>query len=131
MDTYTVEFRIEGRGLDPQLVTTDLGLVPSQVRESRKNKANEAERWWIWCYEGAVPSVEWGTLEEGLISLLVDIRPRQEVVRTYQQQCDVYWWCGHFQSSFNGGPTFSAALFRELAQVGVPLVLRTYRSENR
>jgi hypothetical protein len=38
-------------------------------------------------------------------------------------------WCGHFSSSFGGGPTLSPQILRVLADFGVELILDTYVSD--
>ena len=40
------------------------------------------------------------------------------------------WWCGHIQSSFNGGPTLSAALMKRIGEIGVPLSIDDYHSSS-
>ncbi len=40
------------------------------------------------------------------------------------------WWCGHFQSSFDGGPTLTPTLLRDLASFEIPLYLDNYFSED-
>ena len=43
---------------------------------------------------------------------------------------DLYWWCANFQSSFDGGPTFSVRLLKGLADFEVPLYLDNYFSDD-
>lgn len=40
------------------------------------------------------------------------------------------WWCEHFQSSFNGGPTLSAALMNRIGDIGVQLSIDNYHSSS-
>jgi hypothetical protein len=126
MHRYTVEFRIEGAALVPADVSAKLGLEPCQVREgvARRNA--------LWSYDGAAESTqrkEWESLEEGLLYLLERLLPKQGVIQANFGGFDMYWWCGHFQQSFDGGPTLSPELFRKLADFGVPLILDNYFSD--
>jgi hypothetical protein len=50
---------------------------------------------------------EWESLELGLQYLLGKLLPKMELIRSYISKYDVFWWCGHFQSSFDGGPTMA------------------------
>lgn len=127
MHEYTVEFRVEGSKVEPTRITAELGLEPSRVREVGDGKDSKVQTA-IWSYEGSGGVTEWGTLEEGLLHVLDDLRPKKELIRLYSNQFDVYWWCGHFQSSFDGGPTFSPALLKELGEFGIPLILNNYFS---
>lgn len=36
---------------------------------------------------------------------------------------DLVWWCGHFQSSFDGGPMISPSLLTRLGEFGVLLFI--------
>jgi len=71
---------------------------------------------------------EWRSLEQGLQALLSMFASRQATLRDYQHQFKVSLFCGHFTSSFNGGPTFSPSLLAELGDFGVELFLDTYCS---
>jgi len=44
----------------------------------------------------------------------------------YKQRYSVEFWCGHFQSSFDGGPRLSAQLMRRLSDFGVDLYIDNY-----
>jgi hypothetical protein len=43
----------------------------------------------------------------------------------------VILWCGHFQSSFDGGPTLSPELLKQLGEFEVELFIDNYFSEER
>ena len=129
MHEYSVELRISGAQLDPATVTQDLGLEPSLVREVGERRT-EGKVWekGLWSYNGLPadnPTV-WGSLEEGLIFLLDRLAHLQVQLQSYKQNYDVVIWCGHFQSSFDGGPTLSATLLRRLADFGVDLDIDNY-----
>jgi len=38
------------------------------------------------------------------------------------------WWCGHFQSGFDGGPTLTPDLLRRLGEFGADLFIDNYFS---
>lgn len=84
----------------------------------------------MWSYDGSTDDgvMEWSSLEEGLLSVMNIPWSRRTMIEAYSRRFDVRWWCGHFQSSFEGGPTFSVALLRKLAEFGVPIYLDNYFS---
>jgi hypothetical protein len=131
MHTYTVELRISGDQLDPNDVSRTLGITPTQVRiKGERRNQNSVWQENVWCYEVFPEEGEsWPNLEEGLNKLLSVIRPVQNQLQSYSSGNKICLWCGHFTSSFDGGPTFSPALLRCLADNGIALELDTYRSD--
>jgi Domain of unknown function (DUF4279) len=131
LHTYSVQFRISGERLVPDEITQKLDLQPNQVRIAGE-KGGRRGVWdrSLWSYDGTRKDFpapkDWDSLEDGLLCLLQTLGPKTSLVRTYIDNFDVFWWCGHFQSSFDGGPTLSAALLRQLADFGVPLILDNY-----
>jgi hypothetical protein len=65
-------------------------------------------------------------LEEGLQAILLMFVSHHRVLREYQQRFKVFLFCGHFTSSFDGGPTLSPALLERLGEFGIELFLDTY-----
>lgn len=133
MHEYTVELRISGSELVPATITQALGLEPSTIREVGERRSER--RVWnkaLWGYNGFpsdTPSY-WASLEEGLTFLLDRLEPLQSQIDNYKQNHDVVFWCGHFQSSFDGGPTLSARLMRRLADFGVDLYIDNYFADS-
>lgn len=129
MHEYTVEFRISGAELVPATITQALGLEPSLVRQVGE-MMGKVKVWdqALWGYNGfpAGTQKSWASLEEGLTFILDRLEPVRTEIEKYKQKYDAIWWCGHFQSSFDGGPTFSAELMRRLADFGVELYLDNY-----
>jgi hypothetical protein len=82
-------------------------------------------------YSGAVPNQEWDSLEEGILYILKDLSPKRELIWSAFGKFNMYWWCGHFQSSFDGGPTLSSELLRKLADFGAKLFLDNYFSKDK
>lgn len=128
MHQYTVELRIAGQNLDPDEVTKHLGIEPTQVRR-RGERRSENSTWTenMWAYE-IIPSQQeaWQSLSDGLMTLLESMRPLYSQIHSYLPANSVYLWCGHFTSSFDGGPALSPTLLRALSDFGVELVLDTY-----
>jgi hypothetical protein len=127
MHKYTVEFRIYSPDLDPSLVTTTLGLEPSLVRTTAELSQHPKFRHALWAYNGEESGRvrEWQSLEEGFRFLLKMLSPVKGRLVAFQKHNFVFW-CGHFQSSFDGGPTLSPELLRELADFGVPVFIDNY-----
>lgn len=133
MDTYSVEFRIEGALLVPQDVTMMLGLEPCRIVGSDIGNHDGKHQIPLWSYDGTSPtssfSHEWNSLEEGLMHLLKIFLPKKKLIRSKFSKFDIYWWCGHFQQSFDGVISFSPELLKKLADFEAPLFLSNYFSE--
>src|SRR5262249_5764896 len=120
---YTIEFRIWGDALDADEVSRDLGLQPCQTRTSGASRfPGRSDHRGMWAYAGpAGAPTEWASLEDGLTNLIEHLWPYREKIAKYRATADLVWWCGHFQSGFDGGPTLSAALLRKLGEFGAEL----------
>lgn len=131
VDTYLIEFRIEGATLSPQNATETLGLQPCLTRESAVGIAAGRFESAMWSFDGiSSQSVgdqkEWLSLHSGLDFLLELLLPKLELIQSNFGHHDMYWWCGHFQESFDGSSTFPTELLRKLAQFGAPVILTSY-----
>ena len=130
MHRYTVELRIVGEALDPDEVTRVLGIVPPRVaRKGAPKVAGAASRWTanMWGHEVLpVGRDDWSSLEDGIALLIGTFSPVRDRLLTYSASNEIYLWCGHFTSSFDGGPTLSPTLLKSLGEFGVQLVLDTY-----
>ncbi len=132
MHAYSVALRISGVKLDTEEITSTLKLTPTQIRiagQKRSAKSLWTESLWEYEVRPGDGKVCWTSLEEGLATLLSALAPHKSALQQYQQACAVFLWCGHFSSSFNGGPTFSPSLLRQLGDLGIELRLDTYFSE--
>jgi hypothetical protein len=131
MHTYTVALRIQSRDLDPAQITRELGLTPTQTRAVGGHRS--ADKVWdkaLWELE-VFPQDDshWGSLETGLASLLMILAHHKKQLQEYGRKHEVFIWCGHFSSSFDGGPCLSAEILRALGDFGFPLWLDTYFSD--
>jgi hypothetical protein len=132
MHEYSVALRISGVKLDPAEVTARLGLAPTQVRMTGQPRPGSKSVWdeAMWEYEvWSDGRAAWPSLEEGLKTLLSAFLSLNEALEHYKRSFHVFLWCGHFSASFDGGPTFSSALLKQLGDFGVELYLDTYFSE--
>ena len=127
MHEYTVEFRILGKDLVPAVITDELGLEPALIRnvgERRDSKTRWEEALWAYDgYPGASSDRTWSSLEDGLRFVLDKLWPVKDKIESYKPRFRLILWCGHFYSSFNGGPTLSPALLRLLGEFGVELFI--------
>jgi len=123
---YTVEFRIFGATIDPLEITKGLDLHPCQVRVngSRRGKTVTA----MWAYNGFNDGSnhEWDSLEEGLQHVLNALWPKKDMISKYAENAELIWWCGHFQSAFDGGPELSPGLLSRLGEFGATLYIDNY-----
>lgn len=87
----------------------------------------------MWSYNGfpeCVGSRPWKCLEEGLSFVLEKLWPLRAKIEAYKQEYELVLWCGHFQSSANGGPTLSSAILKKLGDFGVELFIDNYFQED-
>jgi hypothetical protein len=63
--------------------------------------------------------------------VLESLWPHRDKIAKYAATSKLVWWCGHFQSSFDGGPTLSLALLRKLGEFGADLHIDNYLSRLR
>lgn len=69
---------------------------------------------------------EWASLSDALSALIQQFRPIQDRLHAYAAKNALYIWCGHFSSSFDGGPVLSSVLLKALGEFGAELVFDTY-----
>lgn len=126
---YTVEFRVWGTAIEPDLITRELGLQPCQVRISGTSRFRRVDLG-MWSYDGGErDNPYWESLEEGLEFVLTKLWPHREAIARYESRGEIIWWCGHFQSSFDGGPSLSPGLLRKLGEFGAKLFIDNYFSD--
>lgn len=130
MHTYTVSLRISSTALDVGQVALELGLAPTKTRTVGERRS--ADTVWdeaLWELEVFPKGLrDWDSLEHGLAALLKVFVPHTKLLKEYSKTHDVFIWCGHFSSSFDGGPHLSAEILKALGDFGVPLWLDTYFS---
>lgn len=127
---YSVELRLSGPELVPSEITRRLGLQPSTTPDDWSEKCRK-RRDPLWGYDGHDADGyrrEWPSLEAGLWFLLRRLDPVRDVVVELGREFNGYWWCGHFQHDFCGGPELSAPLLAALSDYGLELILSTYPS---
>lgn len=129
---YTVEFRICSEALDPLAVTEELGLTPSSIRTPGVLRSDGRVLDGEWVFNGVSPGearkIEWDSLENGLTFVMDKLWSRREAIARYQSRARVIWWCGNFQTGFDGGPLLSASLLSKLGDFGVALFIDNYFS---
>lgn len=123
-------FDCTGKELKPSQVSIDLGLEPSLVRNtgetrSRNLRAQQA----MWAFDGYSAEHDcemWDSLEEGLVFVLSKLWPARDKIKKYISTYDAVWWCGHYQSSFDGGPILSPSILKAVGEFGVELFIDNY-----
>jgi hypothetical protein len=127
--TYSVTLRFTGERLEPSEISARLNLQPSYVLSQSQNQSPTRKRHPFWAYDGrgeAGYQLEWTCLEDGLEFLLKNLSSRKAEIIALARQFDAVWWCGHFQTSFDGGPTLSPKLLTEMGAYGIPLSIDNY-----
>jgi hypothetical protein len=130
MHSYAVSLRISSATLDVAQVTRDLGLAPTQCKKVGERKsADEAWNKALWELE-VFPEgrTDWDSLEAGLAAVMKIFVPKAKVLEKYSRKHDVFVWCGHFSSSFDGGPHLSVEILKALGEFGIPLWFDVYCS---
>lgn len=126
---YTVQLRFSGDHLAPSEISTRLNLQPSNAFDQSQSQLLTKKRRPYWAYNGQGEvgfQSEWSYLEDGLEFLLKSLRSRKVEVIALSRQFDGLWWCGHFQASFDGGPTLSPKLLTEIGSYEIPLSIDNY-----
>lgn len=132
--TYTVQLRFSGESLRPSEISARLRLPYSDAFDASQVASLKKVRRSYWAYDGrGEPGfrLEWASLADGLEFLLENLRSRKAEIAALSRNVDSMWWCGHFQASFDGGPTLTAKLLSELGSYGVPLKIDNYFSDDR
>ena len=86
----------------------------------------------MWSYDGFPQggnAKSWDSLDEALVFVLQELWLVRNKLEEYKQRHKVILWCGHFQSSFDGGPTLSPATLRMLGEFGVGMFIDNYFTE--
>jgi hypothetical protein len=129
---YTVELQFTGDQLEPSEISARLGLQPSYIAISQNLSSTRKFRP-SWKYDGRGEEgyqLEWASLEDGLAFLLKILNFKKAEIIAISRQFDGVWWCGHFQTSFDGGPELSSEILAEIASYGLPLFIDNYFSDN-
>ncbi len=128
---YTVEIRFWGEALVAEEITQRLNLQPSMVREKKGGQGGK-QVMPTWGYNGHGNSnfqPEWKSLDHGLDFLICCLMPSREVLSEISKSISAIWWCGHFQTSFDGGPTLSPSTLIKLSKFKIPFFLDCYHGE--
>jgi Domain of unknown function (DUF4279) len=130
--SYMVGIRFSGEKLEPLDISKRLNLQPSHLFQPQKNSHFLKKRQAFWGYNGQGEigfQNEWTSLEEGLQFLLNVLKSRKTEIISIAHQFEGCWWCGHFQTSFDGGPTLSPKLLNEISSYNIPLYIDNYWNE--
>jgi hypothetical protein len=136
MHNYSVEFIIysENCNLNIEDISLNLGITPTDIRQRGEPKSPyktyEQSIWGFSVNPEHGSEVLWDSLEDALESLLIVFMPLKSKIEEYSKTFNIAIWCGHFTSSFDGGPTFSPQILKKLGEFGVELFLDTYCRTN-
>jgi hypothetical protein len=119
---------MQGKELDPEAVTQDLGLEPSLVSNIGDRIGNRIRNEAVWEYNGHPEDDNWQSIEDGLLFVLNRLWPLREKLDKYRLKADLFLWVGQFQMGLSGGPILSPSLLRNLADFGVQVAIDCYFS---
>jgi hypothetical protein len=128
---YTVEFRFSGDSLDIERISREMMLEPSTSLLPSITTAGR-RRGAVWGYDGYDEEgfVErWSSLGEGLAFLFDRLDSKIPTIRELSKDYEGIWWCGHFQSSFDGGPLLGINIIEGLQKFRVPIFIDNYFSK--
>jgi Domain of unknown function (DUF4279) len=131
MHKYTVQLRIYSDSLDPADITRALGVQPFLIQK-KGDISVRGEAWneSVWAYAGPLDSQnkvrEWDDIEEGVLHVTSTIANRSKMLKKIAKLHKAIWWCGHFQSSFDGGPLFSVEFLKLLSSYEIPMFIDNY-----
>jgi hypothetical protein len=112
------------------MLNDDLGLagriLPVRSREMRGSM--EALLTWEFSDVDINGLREYDTLGEALDSLVAGVIHARPNIVAASRKIQGLWWCGHFQDSFDGGPTIGPDLLLKLSMFNIPLFLDCYHS---
>jgi Domain of unknown function (DUF4279) len=123
---YAVELRFTGENLVPSDVSARLGLLPTNYYVRGMDYPNTKNRLPFWGYDAQSDRDNyrgWQSLEEGFEFVCRELRSKKAEIITLSREFKGLWWCGHFQSSFDGGPTLSPSFLAEIASYGLPIFI--------
>jgi Domain of unknown function (DUF4279) len=126
---YSVELRFTGENLVPSEISARLGLLPTNFFMRGMDYPNAKSRRPFWGYDGQSDRENyknWESLEDCFEFVCLELYSKKAEIIKLSQEFKGIWWCGHFQSSFDGGPTLSASFLAEIASYGLPIYLDNY-----
>ncbi len=128
VDEVTVSLRVWSPELDPDAVTSELGVSPSfsaRRGDRRASKTGEiTQRTGIWILELA-ESTEW-QLADGITTLLDQLPNDLRVWRNLTSKATVDLYCGLHLANWNRGVELPADVLGRLAERGIALHLDIY-----
>ncbi len=129
--SYTVQLRLWKNMGSSSEISEQLGVKPSYSTSCggvKKIGAAEREEW---IYDGSERDgyrEEWNSLDDALIFILSSVENFRDRLSQVLDEAEGIWWCGHFQSSFDGGPQLLPLTLRRLGEYNLPLFIDTYFS---
>jgi hypothetical protein len=128
VDEVTVSLRVSAHDLDPDSVTSELGVRPSFTArrgDRRASKAGEiTQRSGVWILE-LTESAEW-QLADGITTLLERLPNELRVWRSLTSKATVDLYCGLHLAAWNRGVELPPGLLGQLAERGIALHLDIY-----
>lgn len=126
---YSVALRIMGDDLDPTTVTERLEVEPAQTWKKGED-ARPRSKTAGWEYRLEPNDARfWNSLEDGMGAVLDRLESRREQIQQITADHEAFWWIGHFQTSFDGGPKLSSRMLKRLGEFGIALYIDNYFSE--
>jgi hypothetical protein len=126
-----VRLWIRGKDFNPDIVSDLLELDPSTTTKTGEmipKRRNTVAPITSWSYNERDEDELWLSLEEALLSMTALLLPRKKELAQLAAKYEVFIGIGVFKNSFDGGPSFSSRLLRDLAELGIELWMDIYQS---
>jgi hypothetical protein len=104
-------------------------LQPSNFLTFEQASKSKKKRNPYWGYNGFGENgfqLEWHSLNHGFDFILQILNSKKSDIVNLALEFDPIWWCGHFQTGFDGGFTLSPNLLNSLGSYNIPLFVDNY-----
>lgn len=131
--SYTAALRFSGPPEKIHGLSENLGLPGVALPQRVVNTASSMPvsiLTWNYSISSSSPNGDWDSLEEALEVLLSECRSARHRIIAAASTLKGVWWCGHFQSSFDGGPRLTADLLEVLSSFTLPFYLDCYHGDD-